>query len=190
MAQKKDLNASQEMLAQKSADFDQARRARVAQKICELGGGDADLAIAFDVSEDTIAHWRSNDSLFAAAWKVGIAQSATRIAYQVYQSALGRITKHVHLVTSDRAPALITREHIETPDLNAAKFLLTNRRPNEWKNRPTADQSDFETQEAWRQSVLERLRASVPPTDRDPKHLSFGEEALSVLRGELPARRK
>jgi hypothetical protein len=113
--------------------------ARVAVEMCKLGATDADLAEAFGVSTRTIWRWRSTDRDFCQALKVGKGPTDDRVERSLYQRAVGYSYNAVKVMQNNGEP--VYAEYVEhvPPDPGAAKLWLTNRRPEEWRDKSTTE---------------------------------------------------
>ena len=108
--------------------------AKIAAQMCKLGATDADLAAAFGVTTVTIWNWQSRYTLV-----VGKGLPDDKVECSLYQRAVvysystEKIFHHQGLIT--RAEYV---EHVP-PDSGAAKLWLTNRRPEEWRDKNTTE---------------------------------------------------
>ena len=115
--------------------------AKQAEKLCELGATDEDLADFFEVSIRTIANWKTSIPEFLQALKGGKEAADDRVERSLYQKAVGythdavKIFQHQGAVIE--APY---REHI-APDTTAAIFWLKNRRPDLWREKQQHEHS-------------------------------------------------
>lgn len=107
--------------------------ASLAEKMCKLGATDAELADAFDVSEQTINSWKTAHPEFLESLKSGKAKADAEVASSLFHRATGyshpeddiRVVDHEIVITP-------TIKHYP-PDTTAAIFWLKNRRPKEWR---------------------------------------------------------
>lgn len=115
--------------------------AKQAEKLCELGATDEDLADFFEVSIRTISNWKTSQPEFLQALKGGKEAADQRVERSLYQKAVGYTHDAVkifqHQGTVIEAPY---REHI-APDTTAAIFWLKNRRPDLWRDRQQHEHS-------------------------------------------------
>jgi hypothetical protein len=106
-----------------------------AEKLCELGATDMELADFFGVDVATIYRWKHSHPEFCEAVKVGKDALDNRVERSLYQRAVGysfnseKVFHHQGLIT--RAP---TVEHIP-PDPGAAMNWLKNRRGETWRDK-------------------------------------------------------
>jgi len=113
---------------------EKCNHAKIAAQMCKLGATDADLAGAFVVTTVTIWNWQSRYTLV-----VGKGLPDDKVECSLYQRAVvysystEKIFHHQGLIT--RAEYV---EHVP-PDSGAAKLWLTNRRPEEWRDKNTTE---------------------------------------------------
>lgn len=106
-----------------------------AEKLCELGATDMELADFFEVDVSTIYRWKHSHDEFCEAVKVGKEALDNRVERSLYQRAVGysfnseKIFHHQGIIT--RAD---TVEHIP-PDPGAAMNWLKNRRGEVWRDK-------------------------------------------------------
>jgi hypothetical protein len=107
---------------------------RIAKCIFEIGGTDADLAIVFDVSQSSIRRLKTAHPEFLESCKLGAEHADARVVASFYQRAVGYERKAVKILSykgHSWAPEYVE----EVPaDMNAARFWLSNRRPDRWKD--------------------------------------------------------
>lgn len=112
-----------------------AEYAKQAQKLCELGATDFELADFFDVDTRTIYRWKNTHTKFCQAVIVGKEKSDQRVERALYNRAVGysfeseKIFHHQGQIT--RAPFV---EHVP-PDPGAAFNWLKNRQPEDWRDK-------------------------------------------------------
>lgn len=110
-----------------------------ATKLCALGATDYELADFFGVNTATIYRWRNVHLDFCEAVTCGKAAADERVARALFNRAVGytfeseKVFQHQGQVV--RAA---TVEHVP-PDPSAAKLWLTNRRPEEWREKQEVD---------------------------------------------------
>ncbi len=106
-----------------------------AEKLCALGATDIELADFFQVSTRTIYRWRNTIDEFCQAVTCGKEAADVRVERALYNRAVGysfeseKIFNHQGEII--RAP---TTEHVP-PDPSAAKLWLTNRKPENWRDK-------------------------------------------------------
>lgn len=113
-----------------------------AEKLCNLGATDADLADFFGVATRTIERWKVEHDDFCRALKDAKAIADQRVERSLYQRAVGYQVDSVKIFMpagADEPVYAEFRENIQ-PDVTAAIFWLKNRKPEVWK-----DKKDVET---------------------------------------------
>lgn len=115
--------------------------ARQAEKLCELGATDEDLADFFEVSIRTIANWKAQHEDFLQALKGGKERADDRVERSLYQRAVGYSFDSEKVFNNKGAALRIkTREHCP-PDVTAQIFWLKNRRPENWRDKQDVEHS-------------------------------------------------
>ena len=109
--------------------------AEQAYNYCLLGATDEQLALFFDVSEQTINNWKKKHQVFSLALKRGKDQADAIIAQSLFHRAKG-YSHPEDKIFNDQGIALVvpTTKHYP-PDTTAAIFWLKNRRPDKWRDR-------------------------------------------------------
>ena len=135
--------------------------AKQAEKLCELGATDMELADFFEVNVSTIYRWKHTQPKFCEALKVGKDFLDDRVERSLYQRAVGysfnseKVFHHQGTIT--RAD---TVEHI-APDAGAAMSWLKNRRGEKWR-----DKQDVEHSGAIETTTKEQRDAAVAAASR------------------------
>lgn len=143
-----------------------------AEKACEAGFTDRELADLFGVSEMTLNRWKLQHPDFALALKAGKESADARVERSLYHRAVGysfpseKIFFHQGEVT--RVPYV---EHVP-PDTTAMIFWLKNRKPKEYR-----DRHDIEVNVMWRMTD-EELAARA---EADAAALGLSPEATEAL---------
>ena len=107
--------------------------ARQAQKLCELGAVDVELAEFFQVALSTVKLWKVVHPEFSAALKAGKDVTDDRVVASLLSRALGYSHDAVKIITTkDDVHEIPFVEHCP-PDVTACIFWLKNRRPKEWR---------------------------------------------------------
>lgn len=110
--------------------------AKQAQKLCNLGADDANLADFFEVSRSTINLWKVQFSEFSDAVKVGKAPADERVKQSLYNRALGYSHEEDDIrVIGGEIVVTPTIKHYP-PDTAAMIFWLKNRMPDEFRANP------------------------------------------------------
>lgn len=109
--------------------------AEQAAKLCALGATDYELADFFGVDTRTIYRWKNVHADFCQSVTCGKEAADERVERALFNRAVGytfeseKVFQHQGEIV--RAP---TTEHIP-PDPSAAKLWLTNRRPDQWRDK-------------------------------------------------------
>lgn len=105
-----------------------------AEKLCQLGATDIDLAGFFGVTTVTIWRWQSEHEEFCNALRVGKIPADDRVKRSLYQRAIGYSFSSEKIFSNNgvivKTPCV---EHVP-PDANACKVWLFNRLPKEWRD--------------------------------------------------------
>ena len=110
-----------------------------AQKLCELGATDMELADFFKVNVVTIYRWRNNNPQFCKAVIVGKENADARVERSLYNRAVGYTfdSEKVFQFQGEVVRA-DTLEHVP-PDPSAALNWLKNRKPDTWRDKQTLE---------------------------------------------------
>lgn len=113
--------------------------AEQAAKLCALGATDFELADFFGVNTLTIHRWRHAHDDFCKSVRAGKEMADERVVRSLYQRAVGYSfeSEKVYQYQGEivRGPVV---EHVP-PDPGAAKLWLTNRRPEDWRDKQEVD---------------------------------------------------
>lgn len=108
--------------------------AKQAEKLCELGATDEDIADFFEVSARTIYRWKHEHEEFCQALKIGKDASDNRVERSLYHKAVGYTFDAEKIMAVSQGKDLGAevqripyKEHVP-PDTTAAIFWLKNRR--------------------------------------------------------------
>ena len=106
-----------------------------ARKLCRLGATDYELADFFEVDVRTIYRWKHTYEEFCQSLVVGKEQADDRVERALYNRAVGYSfeSEKIFSYQGDITRA-DTVEHVP-PDPGAAKLWLTNRRPEQWREK-------------------------------------------------------
>lgn len=106
-----------------------------AEKLCENGATDAELAEFFEVSDRTIYRWKAQFPEFCQALKSGKAHADERVERSLYHKAVGYTFDSVKIFQHQGAIIEAPyKEHVP-PDTTAAIFWLKNRRAGDWRDK-------------------------------------------------------
>lgn len=107
-----------------------------AYKYCLLGATDADLAIMFETTEQTINAWKISHPEFLESIKRGKDIADANVADRLYQRAMGY--EHPEVITASYQGMIMDMKTVTkyyAPDPTAAIFWLKNRRPKSWRDK-------------------------------------------------------
>ena len=115
-----------------------------ATKLCALGATDFELADFFGVNTATIYRWKNTHAEFCEAVTCGKEKADERVARALFNRAVG-YTFESEKVFQFQGEVIraATVEHVP-PDPSAAKLWLTNRRPDDWREKQVQVHEDPE----------------------------------------------
>lgn len=100
-----------------------------------MGATNQEVAAEFDISTWTLFKWRMRHKEFAEACKLGMDAADERVKESFYHRAVGYTYDATKFFSYEGdVIAQHYKEHVP-PDTQAAKFWLTNRKPDEWKEK-------------------------------------------------------
>lgn len=108
--------------------------ARDAQKLCEFGATDRELADFFEVSAPTIWRWAGQFPDFCSALKAGKAAADERVERSLYHKAIGYSFDAVKIIQSGGEVLKVPYVEHVPPDTTACIFWLKNRRQHQWRD--------------------------------------------------------
>lgn len=106
-----------------------------AKDACIGGASNADLAELFQVDVTTIERWIREKAVFARAVYAGRERADERVARALYRRAIGYSCKVEKILNDGGERTIVSYVKHYPPDVSAAIFWLTNRRPDKWKQR-------------------------------------------------------
>lgn len=114
---------------------------RQAEKLCELGATDKEIADFFDVDVRTIYRWKNENPEFCQSIKAGKSIADERVERSLYQRAVGYEQSDVKIFmpASAEEPVYAPFTAKISPDTTAAIFWLKNRRPDDWRDKQEID---------------------------------------------------
>lgn len=132
-----------------------AEYVRQAEKLCELGATDQEIADFFEVDVSTIYRWKNEHSDFCDAIKVAKEAADNRVERSLYQRAIGYEQDEVKIFMPANAekPVYAPYRAKITPDTAAAIFWLKNRRSQEWRDRQVVEHDVSD-------SLIDKLKAA------------------------------
>ncbi len=112
-----------------------------AKKLCALGATDYELADFFGVDTRTIYRWKNLHEEFCQALIAGKENADARVERALFNRAVGYTFESEKVFQFQgeviRAPIA---EHVP-PDPSAAKLWLTNRKPEQWRDKQEHEHS-------------------------------------------------
>lgn len=137
---------------------------RQAEKLCELGATDQEIADFFEVDVSTIYRWKNEHSDFCDAIKVAKEAADNRVERSLYQRAIGYEQDEVKIFMPANAEAPVYAPYRAkiTPDTTAAIFWLKNRRSQEWRDRQTIEHEG-------EVALIDRLKAAQDRASSKPE---------------------
>lgn len=109
--------------------------AEQAQKLCELGATDIEIADFFEIHVSCLYRWKSRYPAFSEALKSGKETADDRVERSLYHRANGYSFDSVKImVVKGEVQSVPYREHVP-PDTTAAIFWLKNRRREQWRDK-------------------------------------------------------
>jgi hypothetical protein len=135
----------------------------VAKKLYELGATDSDLAEAFGVSIPTLWDWQAEHTELFEACKIGKDIADGKVKRSLFQRATGYTYRAVKIMKHKGEPIVVPYNKHVPPNVNAGKFWLINRCPDEFK--PISKLK----QDVDREDPLATLRKQLEGTALRPK---------------------
>lgn len=113
--------------------------AKEAKKLSEWGLTDAQMAEFFGVSIVTFNAWKGRHPEFLKSLRVGKETADNQVERSLYARAVGYDYPEDKIFNHNGEPLVVpTVKHVP-PDPGAAKLWLTNRRPDDWREKHTLE---------------------------------------------------
>ena len=112
-----------------------------AQKLCELGATDRELAGFFEVTQQTLDNWKVEHPEFFGSLKLGKESADNRVEQSLYNRAMGYSHPDTDIRVIDGAIVETPLIKHYPPDTTACIFWLKNRRKEEWRDKVEAEHS-------------------------------------------------
>lgn len=108
-----------------------------AEKLCQLGATDIEVADFFAVDVRTVYRWKHEHDGFCQALNAGKDKADQRVVNSLYQRAVGYEQDAVKIFMPANAAAPVYADYREkiAPDTTAAIFWLKNRQPELWRDK-------------------------------------------------------
>lgn len=121
-----------------------AEYTKQAEKLCEAGFTDPEIADFFEVNRATVNRWKHTYPEFRDALKAGKAPADDRVERSLFQRAIGYEQEEVKIFMPAGAQepvyAKFTAKY--APDVTACIFWLKNRRSEQWRDRPEGENNE------------------------------------------------
>lgn len=114
---------------------------RIAQKMCELGATDQEVADAIGVDIRTVYRWKGEIDGFCHALKAGKERADERVERSLYARATGFEHADVHITNYQGMITETPIRKVYPPETTAAIFWLKNRKPAEWRDKHEIEHS-------------------------------------------------
>lgn len=117
--------------------------AKQAEKLCQLGATDQEIADFFEVSVRTIYRWKADHDEFCQSLKSGKEVADERVERSLFQRATGYEQDEVKIFMPANAEAPVYAPYRAkiAPDTTACIFWLKNRRPDLWRDKVQQEHS-------------------------------------------------
>lgn len=112
---------------------------KIAEKMCDLGATENDVAEALDVNIATITRWKHKHPEFCASLKVGKETADDRVEQSLYKKAVGYEVDSVKIFQFQGQEVIVPYTERIHPDTTAAIFWLKNRRPAQYRANPEGE---------------------------------------------------
>ena len=172
---------------------------REVYELCLLGYTDKEIALHFDVSEQTVNNWKNWYPNFFESMRAGKARANARVAEALYRRAIGYITTETRVKTipnpdGDHLPGIVI-EQIEItkevlPDVGACLKFLSAREPELWREN-NGTQNEEENLPEITKELIERERRIEAAREKNRSILrqrgiliDQAEEGEIVVKGE------
>jgi len=114
---------------------------KIAEKMCELGATDIDLADAFQVDVRTIHRWKLRHKAFCHSLKLGKDMPNLQVERALYHRAIGysHPDQDIRVVNGEIVITPIVKHY--PPDTKAALAWSYNRMSDRWHPQPDSDKA-------------------------------------------------
>lgn len=103
-----------------------------AQRFCETGATDAEIAAFFEIPVGLLYQWRRDHPSFAASIKVGKEIADLRVERALYEMAVGTVVDDVKVLGDG---GIVPYQRRIDPQLGAATMWLKNRQRDKWRDK-------------------------------------------------------
>lgn len=108
---------------------------RQAQKLCDLGATDEEIAEFFGTSARSLYRWKERHPEFCQALKAGKEKADERVIRSLYHRAVGYTYDAIQINVFQGVPVITPHKEHVPPDVTAAIFWLKNRQPEKWRDK-------------------------------------------------------
>lgn len=115
---------------------------KVAKGMAMLGATDAEMAVAFDVSEQTLNTWKKEHPDFLESLNAGKLFADGVVAEKLFQRATGYEHSEDDIRALNGEIVITPTIKHYPPDTTAAIFWLKNRRSAQWRDKPETSEGD------------------------------------------------
>lgn len=134
-----------------------------ARKFCLLGATDIELADLFGVAVNTVEKWKKKFPEFSEALKKGKEYANAEVAAKLYKRATGYTYQEVSVRMAGTVEhKTVTTKHCP-PDVDAAKFWLTNRDKTRWRHKHETEHTGNVTYDRLTDEELEHKIKQLDP---------------------------
>jgi hypothetical protein len=106
-----------------------------AYRLCLLGHTDAELAVFFEVNEDTIHEWKKVYPNFSESIKKGKDIADGHVADSLYKRATGYSHEAVKIFVQEGQEIIVPYTEHYPPDATSMIFWLKNRQRKKWRDK-------------------------------------------------------
>jgi acyl-CoA hydrolase len=115
-----------------------------AYKLCLLGATDKDLALFFEVNEDTIHEWKKVHENFSESISLGKAKADMEVAHSLYSGTKDRVVVEEQAIKVkcgrfEERVEVVKIEKVIPGDFRNQQFWLKNRKSDKWRDKAELD---------------------------------------------------
>ena len=127
----------------------------------------AEVSRLFDVCREIVYTWAKTYPEFRSAWDDARVVANKRAVAAIYELAEGQ-DREERVTTTYPDGRIVTRvtTRRDPPDVNALKFILTNRVPEEWANKQTIDTTITTSSTDEIRSIVDEIKQQGPDARR------------------------
>lgn len=102
-------------------------------ELIKFGLSQGKIAEILQVDQSTVSKWSKNNPKFFIAYNIEQAKADNRVKQALYDRAVGQKVREKRVTESDRGASVVEIERELPGDVDAQKFWLTNRMPQQFK---------------------------------------------------------